>query len=72
MIYKLRELTEKQLHREENQDTKEKLFLIKEILKNDDCFMKITIDTAIAILNDLGFEKSQALEIYKEIIQNKR
>lgn len=51
-----------------NADDFEKYNLIKNILKEDDCFFKIDKTTAYAILEDLDFLKKEIPLIYDKLI----
>lgn len=68
MIKKLRIITQELINK--NMD-KEKYQIIDKILKDDLCFFKMDIDTSISILLDLGFNESDAKELYKELIDGK-
>lgn len=48
---------------------KKKYELILNILKDDDCFMKIDMDTAMSILNDLGVEEKE--KVYIELLKRR-
>ena len=67
MIEKLRIVVDKLLISSNNKD---RLNIIKDILKDDKCFFKMDIDTAFNILNDLGFNKEESMNIYSEIIDS--
>lgn len=47
---------------------REKYLLISSILKEDNCFLKMDIDTALSIIVDLGYPMSSAKNIYKSFI----
>ncbi len=49
-------------------DDFQKYQLIKEILKEDDCFFKIDKTTAYAILEDLDFLKREIPIVYTKLI----
>ncbi len=38
--------------------------LIKDILSDDACFLKMTLEEALAILRDLGIPQSEAITVY--------
>ena len=42
--------------------------LIKKIINSDNWFLKLDIDTFVNILNELGYDKEEALNIYKKLI----
>ena len=48
---------------------KKKYELILNILKDDYCFMKIDMDTAMSILNDLGVEEKE--KVYIELLKRR-
>ena len=68
MIEKLREICDKQLVL--NKD-KEKYILIKKILNDKKCFLKMNIETSYAILRDLGVKEENLKSIYQELIDIK-
>lgn len=68
MIKKLRIITQELINKTRD---KEKYQIIDKILKDDLCFFKMDIDTSISILLDLGFNESDAKELYKELIDSK-
>lgn len=43
---------------------------IAELLKYDDCFFKISIETAYQILSDLGYNKADIYSIYLSLISD--
>ena len=45
--------------------------LIKKILSDDKCFFKISYEDAFNILNDLGYNDSDAMNIYKILLSPK-
>ena len=45
-----------------------KYLLIKEILKNDDCFLKMDIEYAYSILRDLKFSEEDLKKVYLKLI----
>ena len=49
-----------------------KYLLIEKLLKHDDVFFQINMDTALKILSDLGFDKQQSIIIYTELISQKK
>ena len=49
----------------------EKQLLIKKILSDKECFFKMSIETAYAILKDLGIAKDKLKEVYSELIDYK-
>lgn len=55
-----------------NERLLKKQLLIKNILAEPNCFLKIQMLDAIAILVDLGYSKDSALELYKKLISPKK
>lgn len=45
----------------------EKLDLIKEITKNEDCFFNLDLETSIGILEFLGISENEMLNFYMEL-----
>ena len=45
-----------------------KYTIIKEVLKDDDCFLNIDIEHAYAILRDLGIEEERLRSYYSSLI----
>lgn len=64
LLNKLRTIAED--YAKKNEDEKYKI--IKAILSEDNCFFKISPETALNILEDLGFKKEEGKEIYKHLI----
>ena len=54
-----------------DQDKLNKQLLIKRILGENNCFLKISIETAYSILSDLQVDKSKIKEVYNELIDYK-
>ena len=72
MLQKVREVTNRLLLSESiSAEKKIRLELIKNILKDDQCFFKIDVDTAYKIIRDLGFSHEETIGIYKELISSK-
>lgn len=54
---------------EEKDDVKKiKLSLIKKILLDENCFFHMTMNDALNILHDLGYNNVVSLDIYKKLI----
>lgn len=68
MINKLREMADLHIRISSKEELK-KYELIKEILKEDDCFFKMDIEDAYSILRDLGFEDEDVKNIYSKLIE---
>lgn len=71
MINYLRERNLKLIEKFKNSGDKENLekqVVICHLLGNDDCFKMIRIEMALSILLDLGYEKDEAMEVYKKLI----
>ena len=64
MLNKLRELAQELLEKD-----KEKYTLILEILKEDDCYKKMDMDTFYSILDDLGIQDKN--KVYIELMKGK-
>lgn len=45
--------------------------VIVKILEDDRCFEKMDVSTSISILNNLGFNDSQAKNIYLQLIRRR-
>ena len=59
------------IEKEQNPKEKAKYNLIKQILKDKDCFFKLDAETSCTIIRDLGFDKKETLDIYQELISQK-
>ena len=68
MIEKLRKICDGLIKLNKNE---EKYPIIKKILKDEKCFMKMDIETSFAILRDLGIKDDNLTNIYKELIDIK-
>lgn len=55
-------------HKKLNIEHSEKLAIIYEILKDDDCFFNMKIETALSILHDLGYSAFEAKSLYYELV----
>lgn len=66
MMNKLKEINNKLL---ELEPTNQKQQIIKKLLQNDDCFLKINIRDAYSILDDLGIPNEKKKEVYFELIK---
>lgn len=42
--------------------------IINEILKDDNCFFNMKIDTALSILHTLGYSASEAKDLYYKLV----
>lgn len=72
VLQKVREVTNRLLLSENiSKEKKQRLELISNILKDDQCFFKIDVDTAYNIIRDLGFSHEETKSIYKELISSK-
>ena len=70
MLNKLRELNEKQLKKYEKEGDFKNITaqkIIKELLKPEDCFFKMTIEQAYTILRELGFDSKDYEKIYLQL-----
>lgn len=52
----------------DNENEHKKFEIIKNILTDDDCFLKIDIEYAYAILRDLGVSEDQVNTLYSDLI----
>ena len=69
MKEKLIELNEEILKRNlHNKEEYQKHLLIKKLLEDKNCFHKITIEQAYAILRDLHIEEENLKQIYMSLI----
>lgn len=69
MINKLKKINEKLININQNNDTElKKQMLIKKILEEKDCFLKMDIERAYAILRDLGISEEDLRKVYIELI----
>lgn len=66
MLEKLREINNKLL---EINPISKKQQLIKKLLQNKDCFLKINITDAYSILDDLKIPDEKKKEVYLELIK---
>lgn len=70
MLNKLRELNEKQLKKYEKEGSFKNITaqkIIKELLKPEDCFFKMTIEQAYTIFRELGFDSKDYEKIYLQL-----
>lgn len=65
IVKKLMSLKEKKIYTEEE---KKKYEIIKEIIKEKDCFFKINMETAIGILEFLEVEEGEVITLYNSLI----
>lgn len=54
--------------RKNNLGDVKKYGLIQEILKNEQCFFQMNIETSYAILRDLGFKEEDLKQVYSLLI----
>lgn len=66
MQKKLLEICKNLKETEKNEQTLKKLEIIEKMLNIENCFFYLTLDTSIDILTKLGFQKDEALKIYKQ------
>lgn len=74
MLEKLRQINNKLILKyklENNNDLLLKQRVISKLLQSNDCFFKMPIETAYAILTDLGFKKDELKSIYIKLTQVK-
>lgn len=70
MIDKLREINDKLINICDDSE-KKKYVLIKQILEDDKCFMKMSIEYAYSILRDLKVEEKNLKKVYMSLIDIK-
>lgn len=69
MIETLREINERLIsYYKDDVKNLKKQKLIKKLLSNDDCFLKMPIETAYCILDDLQIPEIYQKEIYIKLI----
>ena len=72
MIKKLRCLNKTLINKYQNNEIElKKQLLIEKLLKDDECFFRIKIETAYSILKDLGISSSDLDSVYMELIDKK-
>ena len=71
MIEKLREINDDILSTTEDTDVINRHVLIKSILDDDNCFFKMNIEYAYAILRDIGIPENVLRYIYMKLIDEK-
>lgn len=68
MLEKLKEINVKIIEQCSDDEEKSKQLLIQKILDEDNCFMKMNVDVAYAILRELNIDESMLKETYLELI----
>ncbi len=69
MIEKLRDINEKLISLNKNNEKElKKQILIKKILKENDCFLKMSIENAYSILRDLKISEENLKKVYLELV----
>ena len=68
MLNKLREVTQELMSK--NDENFKKYSIINDILKNDNCFYEMDMDTAVSILTDLGYSYDDSIRIYSYFLIN--
>lgn len=72
MIKKLRSLNKSLINKYQNDlELLKKQLLIEKILKDDECFFRIKMETAYSILNDLDIPSNEIDSVYMELIDKK-
>lgn len=69
MLNELRALNETYIKKASNDNELKKQMLIKELLKNDRCFFKISIKDAYSILRDLRIKQDKLKIVYEKLIE---
>lgn len=69
MINKLKLINEKLIYKNKNNNMElKKQLLIKEILNEKNCFLKMNIEKAYSVLRDLEIDEKDLKEIYLKLI----
>ena len=68
MLEKLKEINVKIIEQCSDDEEKSKQLLIQKILDQDNCFMKMNVDVAYALLRELNIDESMLKETYLELI----
>ncbi len=68
MLEKLKEINVKIIEQCSDDEEKSKQLLIQKILDEDNCFMKMNVDVAYALLRELNIDESMLKETYLELI----
>ncbi len=68
MLEKLKEINVKIIEQCSDDEEKSKQLLIQKILDEDNCFMKMNVDVAYALLRELNIDDSMLKETYLELI----
>lgn len=69
MIEKLKSINKKLIDLNKNNDEElKKQLLIKKILEEKDCFLKVSIEDAYSILRDLKISEEDLKKVYIELI----
>lgn len=68
MIEHLKRLADKQLSDKKYSEEYQKYWIIRKILEEKNCFFKMDIEYAYAILRDLGIREEELEDIYLELI----
>lgn len=71
MIEKLRIINEDILASSKDENVINKHMIIKTIMVDDNCFFKISIEDAFAILRDLGIPEEDVEYVYSKVIDVK-
>lgn len=68
MLNSLRSKVDKLINKSEDNLELKKYELIKKIISNDNCFVKMDVEVAISIIMDLQFNLEDAKRIYVTLI----
>ena len=68
IIFNLQKITANSLKIEQCPEKIKRLELIQILLSDKDCFFKIDVNTACSMISELGFNKNETINIYKELI----
>lgn len=69
MLEKLIKINDSIINQTTNEGKKEKHLLIKQILSDKNCFMKMNIETSYAILRELNIPEGDLKTIYLQLIE---
>ena len=67
-LNQLRKKADELLQSSNNERDNKKYTIIKDFLKDDNCFLNIDIEHAFAILRDLGIDEEQISDYYSSLI----
>lgn len=69
MIEELKKINEELIEKSRNNEEElKKQLLIKEILNEENCFLKISMEKAYSVLRDLKIDEKNLKEVYLKLI----